>query len=208
MLLTYEKGRKDKIHISVDGEYTMTVDAVFWYTLGIPNKSEIDDEELAELKSTVNSRRAYNKAIDLISRREHSRKEIIAKLSQRGYAEVAQDTADRLEEKGYLDDERFANMFSQELKTRRGFGKRRISQELYAKGIDRDIIYDVLESLEENPQEEIIDIITRKYPHCLEDEKNKNRAMNGLLRFGYSSYDIRSAMREYEERCENENTSL
>ncbi len=202
MILTYEKGRKDKIHVSIDGEYTMTVDAVYWYSLAIPNKYEIDSEELAELKSSVNSRRAYNKAIDLISRREHSRKEIITKLSQRGYGEVADEVADRLEEKGYLDDERFANMYAQELKSRRSFGKRRISQELYMKGIDRDIIYDVLENLEESPQEEIIDILSRKYPHCLEDEKNKARAVNGLIRLGYSSYDIRSAIREYENMCE------
>lgn len=199
MLLTYEKGRKDKIHISIDGEYVMTVDAVFWYSLGVPNKSEIDDEELAELKSSVNSRRAYNKAIDLISRREHSRKEIIDKLKQRGYGEVADETADSLEEKGYLDDERFAKMFAQELKNRRGFGKRRISQELYFKGIDRDTIYEVLENLEEDPQTEIMEILNRKYPHCLDDEKNKVRAVNGLIRLGYSSYDIRCAMRELSD---------
>lgn len=199
MILTYDKGRKDKIHISVDGEYVMTVDEMFWYSLGIPNKYEIDEEELAELKCSVNSRRAYNKAIDLISRREHSRKEIITKLSQRGYGDVADETADKLEERGYLDDERFAEMYAKELKLRRGFGKRRISQELYIKGIDRDIISEVLEGLEENPEEEILDIIERKYPRCLEDEKIKNRAFNALVRLGYNSYDIRCAMRAYEE---------
>lgn len=202
MILTYDKGRKDKIHISVDGEYTMTVDAVFWYSLGIPNKSEIDEEELAELKRSVNSRRAYNKAIDLISRREHSRKELITKLSQKGYADVADETADKLEERGYLNDERFANMFADELKNRRGFGKRRISQELYMKGIDRDIIAEVLENLKEDPTEDIIGILARKYPRCLEDEKNTNRAFNGLVRLGYSGYDIRNAMREYADRVE------
>ena len=202
MILTYDKGRKDKIHISVDGEYTMTVDAVFWYSLGIPNKSEIDEEELAELKRSVNSRRAYNKAIDLISRREHSRKELITKLSQRGYADVAEETADKLEERGYLDDERFAGMFADELKNRRGFGKRRISQELYLKGIDRDIIANILKNLDEDPTEDIIGILKRKYTRCLEDEKNTNRAFNGLIRLGYSGYDIKNAMREYADRIE------
>lgn len=205
MILTYDKGRKDKIHISVDGEYVMTVDEMFWYSLGIPNKYEIDEEELAELKCSVNSRRAYNKAIDLISRREHSRKEIITKLSQRGYGEVAESIADKLEERGYLDDERFAEMYANELKSRRGFGKRRISQELYIKGIDRDIISIVLEGMEENPEEEILDIIARKYPRILEDEKIKNRAMNGLLRLGYGNYDIRQAVRTWEEMYGEDN---
>lgn len=202
MILTYDKGRKDKIHISVDGEYTMTVDAVFWYSLGIPNKSEIDEDELAELKRSVNFRRAYNKAIDLLSRREHSRKEIITKLSQRGYADIAGETADELEEKGYLDDERFAALFAEELKARRKFGKRRISQELRLKGIDKNIIASVLEELEENPLEEIIEILSLKYPNCLDDEKSANRAFNGLVRLGYSGYEIRNALREYADRLD------
>ena len=67
MLLTYEKGRADKIHISIDGTYTMTVDATYWYGLGIKNKTEINEEELVQLKSRVNSRRAFNKAIEIIN---------------------------------------------------------------------------------------------------------------------------------------------
>ena len=70
------------------------------------------------------------------------------------------------------------------------------------KGIDRDIIAEVLENLEEDPTEDIIGILARKYPHCLEDEKNTNRAFNGLVRLGYSGYDIRNAMREYADRIE------
>lgn len=198
MLLTYEKGKADKIHISIDGAYTMTVDATYWYGLGIKNKTEIDEEELAQLKSRVNSRRAFNKAIELISRREHSRKEIITKLTQRSYGDVADETADELERLGYLDDERFARMYANELKQRKTMGKRRISQELYIKGISRDIIQDVLDEIEENPCEEIIEVINRKYYRYLDDEKGRNRAINGLVRLGYSYSDIKNALKEFD----------
>ncbi len=198
MLLTYEKGKADKIHISIDGAYTMTVDATYWYGLGIKNKTEIDEEELAQLKSRVNSRRAFNKAIELISRREHSRKEIITKLTQRSYGDVADETADELERLGYLDDERFARMYANELKQRKTMGKRRISQELYIKGISRDIIQDVLDEIEENPCEEIIEVINQKYYRYLDDEKGRNRAINGLVRLGYSYSDIKNALKEFD----------
>ena len=198
MLLTYEKGKKDKIHISIDGEYKLTVDAVFWYGLGIKNKSEISEEEFEELSERILLRRAFNKSIDLLSRREHSRKELIEKLSQRGYQAVSDLVADKLQEKGYLDDERFAGMYANELKNRKSMGKRRIRQELLRKGIDRDIIENVIESMEEDPIEEIVDIVKRKYPKFNLDEKNKTRAINGLLRLGYSFSDIKKALREID----------
>lgn len=194
MLLTYEKGKKDKIHISIDGEYKLTVDAVFWYGLGIKNKSEIDEDAFNELAETILSRRAYNKAIELLSRREHSRKEITEKLNQRGYQAVSDSVADKLTEKGYLDDERFAAMYAGELKSRKSMGKRRIKQELLRKGIDRNITENVIENIEEDPTEEIIDIIKRKYPKYNLDEKSKTRATNGLIRLGYSFSDIKNAL--------------
>lgn len=198
MLLTYEKGKKDKIHISIDGEYRLTVDAVFWYGLGIKNKSEIGEEEFEELAETIMSRRAFNKAIDLISRREHSRKELIEKLNQRGYQAVSDSVADKLQEKGYLNDERFAVMYAGELKNRKSMGKNRIKQELLRKGIERDIIENVIESIDENPIEEIIDILRRKYPKYNLDEKNKTRAINGLIRLGYSFSDIKKTLIEID----------
>lgn len=198
MLLTYEKGKADKIHISIDGKYTMTVDATYWYGLGIKNKTEIDDEQLMQLKSCVNFRRAFNKAVELISRREHSRKEVVTKLTQRNYADVAEDVADELESRGYLDDVRFAQMYAKELKDRKGYGKRRIVQELYLKGIDRDIIQDVTEETDEDPTENIKEIIRRKYIKCLDNEKGINRTINGLVRYGYSYSDIKKALKEID----------
>lgn len=205
MLLTYEKGKADKIHISIDGNYTMTVDATYWYGLGIKNKTEIDEDELARLKSSVNSRRAFNKAIELISRREHSRKEIITKLTQRDYGDVAHEVADELERLGYLDDERFARIYANELKQRKNMGKRRISQELYVKGISRDIIQDVLDEIEGNSCEEIIELINRKYYRYLGDEKGINRTVNALVRLGYGYSDIKSALKMAEKFDNSDN---
>ncbi|MBR2315402.1 MAG: regulatory protein RecX [Clostridia bacterium] len=203
MLLTYEKGKADKIHISIDGNYTMTVDSTYWYGLGIKNKTEINEEELAQLKNRVNSRRAFNKAVELISRREHSRKEIITKLTQRSYGEVASEVADELERLGYLNDERFAAMYAKELKHRKNMGKRRIAQELYLKGISRDIIESVMDEIDENPVEDIIEIINRKYRRYLGDEKGCNRTVNALIRLGYGYSDIKTALKSVADEVDN-----
>lgn len=204
MRITTEKGKKDKIHIYVDGEYKMTVDEAFWLSQGIPEKGEIDEDELAELESSVMQRRAFNKALDILAQREHCHREVITKLMQRGYSrEVAEEATDRLSEYGYLDDERFARLYAKELKEKKKYGKARIKQELFRKGIDRDIIDTVLSETDENSEEEIKELLLKKYPAFSSDEKIRNRAINALIRYGYPIGEIKKAMLSIESNDED-----
>jgi hypothetical protein len=50
MVINAEKGKGNKIHISIDGEYIFSVDADFWFSLGISSGDEITDEELEALR--------------------------------------------------------------------------------------------------------------------------------------------------------------
>ena len=50
MKLTFKKGKQDKIHISVDGEYSFTVDETYFLSMGIWNGKEVDSDELEEIK--------------------------------------------------------------------------------------------------------------------------------------------------------------
>ena len=58
---------------------------------------------------------------------------------------VFEDAAKKLRDSGYVSDERFARLYVRELQTFKKYGKRRIEQELYRKGIDREIIREVLD---------------------------------------------------------------
>ena len=203
MLITTQRGKADKIHIYIDGEYRLTVDESYWASLCIAEKSEIDEDDYTELESGIMRRRAFNKAVDLLSSREHSRREIITKLIQRGYnKETAEEAADRLTEYGYLSDERFARLYAAELKERKKLGKIRIKQELLKKGIDRDIIENILSETEEDAETEITELLRKKYPRFSQDEKIKNRAINALIRYGYRIYDIKNAMNMFDNSQE------
>ena len=80
MELSVKTGRAQKIHIYIDGEYKMTVDSNFWYSEKWHNFNRIDEEELAELECSVNSRRAFLNGMSLLSRHAHSKKEIITNI--------------------------------------------------------------------------------------------------------------------------------
>lgn len=201
MKLTYKKGKQDKIHISVDGEYSFTVDEAYFLSMGIYNGKEVDSSELNEIIETVNIRRAYNYAVSLLSRRDHSERELMTKLTQKGYTNGAEEAIEKLKDGGYVSDERFARLYVRELQTFKKYGKRRIEQELYRKGIDRDIIRVILDETDFD-EGELVALIERKYARYLSDEKGIQKTVNSLLRMGYSYGEIRDALRTINENAE------
>ena len=198
MKLTYSQGRSNKIHISTDGEYRLTVDADFWFSLGIYNNSDISESDFALLEEKITVRRAYNKGIDLLSRRAHSKKELIEKISKTYDKKYVIIAVNALEEKGYINDEDFAEQYFSYLKNRKHFGKKRIELEMSKKGIDKAIVYSLCEADSSSPTEEIEALLSSKYARNLSDEKGKKRTFNALVRMGYNYSDIKTAMNNHE----------
>ncbi len=198
MILSYKNGKGDKIHISIDGEYSFTVDKAYFMLLGLSQNMSIDEQELESLSKQIENRRAYNQAVSYLSRRDHSEKELLLKLRQKGYAESGVDAVERLKRSGYIDDERFARMFARELVNLKKYGKSRIRQELFRKGISSETVNLVLED-EDFCQSDIKEILQKKYIRYLNDEKGVKKAVNGLLRMGYSFGEIKAAIADFCE---------
>ena len=53
MKITSKQGNGNKIHIYIDGEYTLTLYDDYWYLCGIKDGPEISDDELASLKEVI-----------------------------------------------------------------------------------------------------------------------------------------------------------
>ncbi len=198
MKLNFREGKGDRIHVLVDGEYYFTVDRAYFAVMGIYQGKEVDREELALLGEKAENRRAYNCAVGYLSRRDHSAKELLIKLRQKGYKESAEYAVEKLQSEGYVDDERFARMYVRELINLKKYGRRRIEQELYRKGVDREIISLVLEETEFD-EDELCALINRKYIRYLSDEKGIKKTVSSLMRMGYSFSEIKSALNKIAE---------
>lgn len=198
MLLSVKSGNSGKVHISIDGEYCMTVDGGFWRSLALPDRCEIDEAQLEEISALVNGRRAYNRGIDLLSRRDHSRAELVRKLNEKGFADSSEAAAELLCENGYLNDARFAENYARELLERKGMGKKRIAAELHKKGVSREDVYAALDKLEVDAEEQIIHLLETKFSRLPTDEKGLKKRFNALVRLGYSPSDVSRAMRSFD----------
>ena len=81
----------------------------------------------------------YNKALDVISRREHSKKEVRDKLLKKfDDLSVIEDVIEKLIKNSLLNDSRYAEMYTRARK-RKGFGPKRIGYELNSRGVSETL---------------------------------------------------------------------
>lgn len=198
MIIKSKAGNGNKIHIYIDNEYVLTVYDDYWYHNGFKDGETITEEELASLKEEAGFRLAYEKGLDLLTRRSYSKKELYQKLKLK-YGDPASERAiEKLLYFGYLNDEEYARIYARYLYETKKYDIKRISMELKLKGIDREITENVTKTLDNEPITRIIEMLSTKFSNGFKDEKTKNRFIAKLQRMGYSWSDIKSAFMEFE----------
>ncbi len=113
--------------------------------------SEAGPDEVPSLECASDDReswrKAREKALDLLSRREHSVEELRRKLLQRGLLEESvTEVVEGLQAQGYLDDLRFAESFVRFRRTKL-WGRWRFLQELSARGVSGPSVSRIVEAL-------------------------------------------------------------
>ena len=198
MLLSYKQGRGKKLHIYIDDEYMISTDIDFWADNYIKNETEISEQEWEELVDKINYRKALNKAFDLLSRRDHSVKELKIKLLKTVEENSAQKAIERMLELDYLDDEKYAENLLRHLTVNKKMSSSFIKKEMFKRGISGEIVNNLLEDTEIDNVSTIKDLILTKYVSKLSAENGKEKVIAALQRKGFGYYDIRKAFDEIE----------
>lgn len=182
-----------RYNIYVDGKYSFSLDEFQLVQTGLHSGLYIDESKLDELKSESDYGKNYIRAVDLISRRLRSEKEI------RDYAKRKQWTAtnterviERLKSHGYLNDKVFAEAFVRSRQSTERYSKRRIERDLRQKGIAPNIIEQVLPD-KSSDKNAIIKLVQKKASRY--DDVNKLKAY--LIRAGFNYDDVNQAINEY-----------
>jgi regulatory protein len=186
--LTLQKRNKERVNLFLDGEYafSLSLDAVLRLRRGqCLSQSEIDT-----LRREDEILRAYQHALRLLGYRPRSQVEMTRSLGQKGYgAEAVSVALQRLADKRYIDDDAFARYWLQRRERSRPRGARAINYELRQKGVDRDIINQVLQELDEEASAwAAIEGKLARWSTLHQDEFRK-KSMGFLTRRGFS-YDV------------------
>ena len=138
-------------------------------------------------------RSAYDKALGLLVRREHSRKELKLKLRQGGY-EGDESTAaiDRLGEQHYQDDDRFAESLVRS-RIGQGYGPMRLRVELKSHGLNDTRIRELIDQAEVDWVALAAAQLRRRYTRSdTADYAERVKRSQFLLRRGFDAATVRS----------------
>ena len=161
---------------------------------------ELDEEELKELYRASRSALARNRAMELLSRRPMSEKELVDKLIRKGEdEEAARDCARWLREEGFLNDESYAATVARHYAAK-GYGPGRVRAELSRRGVDRELWDGTIEAMPENSEKMDRFIAARLTDP--EDRDQVRKVSAALYRRGYSWEEIRSALRRFNAETE------
>lgn len=135
---------------------------------------------------------AYGKALGMLARREHSRRELGRKLRQGGYAaDEASEAIDRLGSQRYQDDDRFGEMLVRS-RAAQGYGPMRLRAELKSHGLSDARIRALLEASEVDWAKSAAEQLRRRYgAKPVADPAEKLRRAQFLLRRGFPAATVR-----------------
>ncbi len=191
--------KKGKYAIYLDGEYALSLDKLIVEKENLCVNDSVNEESLDEMKAESNIVRAKEKALYLLEYRARTAKELMDKLTPIFGTDAAESAVQRMEELGLIDDEAFAREYARTLLFSKKLSPKSAVYELMKKGIERNTAEEILDEYECDEQEQIRQIIERKYINCLDDEKGRKRTINGLRSKGYCWSDIQAVLSAYDD---------
>ena len=210
----------NRVNVFLDGKFAFSLDIAQVVEFKLKVGKEVSDEELVEFKKASEFGKLYQRALEKALSRPHSEKEIRDYLRRKlrssssdslraatscvcgeqtkslwssdELSEFSERIIERLKERGYVDDFKFAEYYAQNRFVKKGVSRKRLRLELMKKGVKKEIIEEVLGKSERNDEEEIMKIIRKKRGRYSEPEK----LIVYLCRQGFSYELVREKVEE------------
>lgn len=185
-----------KRDLFVDGEFYMTFPLELLIAQDIHCGDPFGEEEQDALLLAVKLIPATEKAYQYLGYGDLSRKKLYEKLTRFGIEpEVAEATCDKMEQKGFINDETLAHKLAEKFAAVKHWGPRRILPEVIQRGIDPSLAREAVDGLETDFLASAEYHLQTKYRRCdLADRKERDRAFQGLVRLGFDFDTARTAL--------------
>ena len=200
---------RDRLNIFIDNRFYCSLALQQVLDLKIKVGKQLSEEELTELKRASEFGKLYQCALEYALMRPHSVKEMRDYLKRKtlnkkvrvkdrktgeyktvvkeGVSEsLIEPVMARLCERGYVDDERFAQLWLENRSMSKGASMKKLKLELRAKGVADDIIDRCLTESPRNEREELRKMIAKKAKRYPDEQK----LIQYLLRQGFNYSDV------------------
>ena len=178
------------------GEERFAIDTETLLLSGYRVGDTLTSEQWDQLQKQAQYNRAYEKALYLLEYRAHSRGELYQKISREYEKEATLQALERVEALGLINDLDFATRLAEELTTQKGYGKARVKADLQRRGIDRELIAQVLEQLPQNQEEACKCWMQKKCKTPPATQKEQEKLLAGAVRRGFDFATARAVLKE------------
>ena len=189
------RGKKPRYTVLLDTAPSIELSDWTIGKFGLRTGDDLDEQTIQKIQKAENETRAKNLAINFLSYRPRSSKEVIDHLLKKRFnRECSMDVAEQLKSTGMVNDKNFAALFVRDRILRKPIGERLLRQQLLAKGIgpeDVDLVlgefvsdksqYDAALQAAKKKMK-----LSRSSLKRLDAEKRKKRVLDFLLRRGFS----------------------
>lgn len=139
---------------------------------------------------------AIRRGISMLGYGDQSARRLAYKLTAKG---VDRDTATRavayLTERGYIREESTATLRARQ-SVGKGWGERRIREDLMAHGFTRETVEEAMEEISDTDWEgNCAAAIRKKYSEIPEDRRERQKLIASMMRLGYDADTVKEAMR-------------
>ena len=184
---------------------------------------DLEEQEAAALTAAAEHSKLNERAVELLSARAMSRKELVDKLTtpsrrrkkpedreeeldretlalqREGLREAAESVADRMEQLGLINDEEYGRAVARHYSAK-GFGIRKIRDELYRRGVPREDWEDALSELsdiEGQGGSRLDELVRKKLGGAEPTRENLKKVSDYLARRGFGWEEISTALEHY-----------
>jgi regulatory protein len=194
------RGKRGRYGIYLDGSLTLEISDWTIGKFGLRTGDELDEEGINRIKTAEAETHAKNLAINYISYRPRSSKEVIDHLMRKGFErECADGVVKTMQSLKFINDLEFAHMFVRDRLKRKPTGQALIRQQLLLKGIPVKTVDKVISDLISPQSQQIMALeaakrklkLIRFSRKKIDVEKQRKRTLDFLLRRGFS-YEIAS----------------
>ena len=183
----------DRVNVFVDGKYSFSLDLNQLLKSKLKTGLHINESELKKLKKLSSDGKIKIRALEWLTLRPHSKKELVDYLKRKKIeSKQIEVWVKHFQKMGYQDDLNFAKWWLEQRLSKHK-SKRYIIQELRLKGVNQEIIAEVLDS-QLNEKDTVKQLVLKK--RKLAKYQDEKKLIEYLLRQGFNYSLIKEVLAE------------
>lgn len=203
--ISVQKKRTDRFSLFHEKQFLIGVSAQTLIDYSIQKGTTLTPELYKQLTHAEDYQKVKDAFYRYLSGRDHASFELKQKVLKKGFSsDLIESVIEEFDDKGLLNDEKFANKFAADKAEFKKWGPKKIKSELFKKGITKNVVEKVIQKLAESLEQDqiCVDLLRKRKQHFLREQdqiKRKQKMYRYLAGKGYNGTTISKAIEQITE---------